>query len=93
MAHNGKIAAITDFVKACGEHKLDMREDAEAMLLRLPFGILGDAAALTAFMEEMLDAVIEKHVITPEGKIRPRASAMIRRYVDGVTVDLRGSKS
>lgn len=85
MAHDGKIKAISEFVQGVESLKLDMKEDAETILKSCPVEILGDETALAAFLEEMLFAVVQKHVITTEKMLKPRVSGMVRRYVAGLT--------
>ena len=85
MAHEGKIRAITEFVQGVEDLKLDVKADAEKILRSCPLEILDDPEALTDFLEEMIRACVEKHVITPEKKLRPKATKLIRAYVAGLT--------
>jgi hypothetical protein len=88
MAHDGKIKAITDFVRGCSELKADIKADAEQLLKAMPIDVLTNEEALTAYLAEMLDVLVERHVITDAKKIRPRPARMIRAYVDGLTKHL-----
>lgn len=85
MTLEAKRAAITAFIVGIDRLRDDVKADAVDMLAAAPLEILGDADALEAFLLEMIETVAQKHLITEKGKIRPRAAALIRAYVRGMT--------
>ncbi len=84
MSIEAKRKAITDFVLGIDALRDDVKADAIAMVAACPLEILGDADALEEFLLEMMQAVAEKHLITPKGKIRPRAALIIKSYARGM---------
>lgn len=85
MAHDAKIGVITDFVIGIERLKIAAKEDAKTLLKACPLDILGDPVALEAYLTEMLETIVTKHVITPDRKVRPEVAKLIKAYAKGLS--------
>lgn len=85
MANDRKISVISEFVQGVERLKLAAKEDAKTLLKKCPLEVLADPVALEAYLTEMLETILSKHVITPDRKVRPDVARLIKTYAKGLS--------
>jgi hypothetical protein len=78
-----KVAAIRAFMADLIEYRQAVKDDAKKMLSKVTLPILADRQALEEFLIEMITALADKHLVA-NGKVRPQAARMIKRYTAGM---------
>ena len=77
---SGKIRAISEFVTGLQDLRAGVKDDALRLLRRLDLKTLSNASDLADFLDEMVSALTEKHLVA-RGRVRPQAAALVRAYV------------
>lgn len=78
-----KVAAIRAFVADLMAYREDVKADAKKMLSKVTLATLSNVDDLEEFLTEMVLSLADKHLMH-NGRVRPQATRMIRRYVDGM---------
>jgi hypothetical protein len=79
-----KVRAIQNFVSGLVAYRRMVADDAVLLMNRVTLDILADRERLRDFLEELAAAVLEKHLLSPQGKVRPAPANLVHEYVAGM---------
>ena len=79
-----KIAALGKFVRGSLAIRDAVRADAKRLMERLTIDVISDEKKLADWLLEMMTALMAKHVIAGQRKLKPAVAALVRDYVEGM---------